>query len=68
VRDKCYLILSKSGQGSIRVRAGKKPDARTTEALRELFDAAQKHLRAYDGRSSAGTGTWKNFLKKRDPV
>jgi hypothetical protein len=42
-RDRCYLI-EREGKPPIRIRAGKRPDKRTAEALGELFDAAYRRL------------------------
>lgn len=43
-RERCYLIPSKDGKTNIRVRAQRKPDRKTIEALQDLFDAAYRHL------------------------
>jgi hypothetical protein len=44
-RDRCYLIpVGGDSLDFIRVRASKKPDAKTTKALRELFLAAHRKL------------------------
>lgn len=43
-RDRCYWIPTSDGKSSIRIRAGRKPDAKTTKALQRLFDAAYQAL------------------------
>ncbi len=42
--DRCYLIPTRDGKDVIRVRAGRKPDAKTVAALQDLFDAAFKYM------------------------
>jgi hypothetical protein len=39
---RCYTIPSADGSGSIRIRAGKRPDPKTAAALQNLFAAALK--------------------------
>ncbi len=44
-RDKCYLIpVGGDSLDFLRVHAPKRPDKKTQDALRDLFQAAYKHL------------------------
>ncbi len=42
--DRCYQIVDDQGR-ELRVRAGKPPDEKTTNALLELFSAAHEYMR-----------------------